>query len=330
MPRLVAGGPGKRKFWHAWVTGKELTIRFGKLGTRGQEQVKSFDTEEAAAKELAKLTKQKLAKEYTDATWRLALDETPLELVEVVDRPPRPDDASLAYELVDLGEEAWSGLFWHGDYTLGLEKRDDGYLAGIIDRSKKSASWRPFDPPVIGSTFPSGFDSRGERFVMVAGGSAFVMDCKTGAKTPITLAGDAVVSAAALTRDHVAILRGKGKKAHLELYTLATGAWSLAKTIPCNRQDELEVLGDGRVLVVTRSDGQEHFDAKTGSWTSTHFLGLDGDVRLLGSFGMRVEYAFEKDGRSLFAASPRGVVELCHLDEALKKAATMSAPKSLG
>src|ERR1700733_4864979 len=115
MPRLVAGAPGKRKFWHAWVDDKQLIVKFGKLGSSGEQQEKSFDTAAAAAKELAKLVKQKLAKGYADAAWKLAFETSGLDLVEAVDLPPRLEDSSLARELVHLSKRAWSDAFWHGD-----------------------------------------------------------------------------------------------------------------------------------------------------------------------------------------------------------------------
>jgi predicted DNA-binding WGR domain protein len=65
-PRSPAHPRGTRKFWDAAVRGKELTMHFGRCGHFGDMQVKSFETEEEAAKALAKLVKQKLAKGYRD------------------------------------------------------------------------------------------------------------------------------------------------------------------------------------------------------------------------------------------------------------------------
>jgi predicted DNA-binding WGR domain protein len=88
MPRLVAGNAGARKFWHGWVDGTELTVKFGKLGTAGTSQTKPFDSPERAARELDRLVKQKLAKGYTDARWKFDFDSG-LAVIEVVDLPPR-------------------------------------------------------------------------------------------------------------------------------------------------------------------------------------------------------------------------------------------------
>ena len=135
MPKLVAGGPGKRKFWHAWVNGAELTVRFGKLGSTGQEQSKAFPSDEAATKELAKLVKQKLAKGYGDAASHFTFDDSGLLLDEIVDLPlPTPDDASAAHRDTTMREGSWSDTFWMGDYVFALEHvRDKHYAAGIID-----------------------------------------------------------------------------------------------------------------------------------------------------------------------------------------------------
>lgn len=88
MPRLVAGKPGARKFWHGWVGGTELTVKFGKLGTAGTLQTKAFDSPERAARELDKLVKQKIAKGYADDRWTFDFDSG-LAVAEVVDLPPR-------------------------------------------------------------------------------------------------------------------------------------------------------------------------------------------------------------------------------------------------
>ncbi len=324
MPRLVAGGPGKRKFWRAWLDGTTLNVRFGKLGTHGQETTKSFPDEEAAAKELAKLIKQKLAKGYADNAWQLTLDDSGLDLLEVTDLVPRPEDASLAYELVDLSEDSWSGPFWHGHYTFGLSKKGETYTAGLIDRSGAGPRWRPFAPAIVGASFPSAFDSQGARFIVATAKSpAFIFDCKTLARAEVAPAGDDIQSLE-LTNDFAAVLRKKNKSARLELYALRDGKWSLAKTIACPRQTTTAGFGGGRGLIVGWETNDDVFDQKTQSWPDTHFLGIDkGEVRLLGTFGLGISYAFEQNGRSYFATDK--VIEIRMLDEAIKKAQVVSS-----
>ena len=54
------------KFWEISVLGKEVTVRFGRIDTQGQTQVKSFADEAAAAKHAEKLIKEKTAKGYRE------------------------------------------------------------------------------------------------------------------------------------------------------------------------------------------------------------------------------------------------------------------------
>jgi len=66
MRRLVCVEDGAQKFWEAGVAGVELTVRFGRLGTKGQSQTRAFGSAEAARKEQDKLIRSKLAKGYTE------------------------------------------------------------------------------------------------------------------------------------------------------------------------------------------------------------------------------------------------------------------------
>jgi predicted DNA-binding WGR domain protein len=58
---------GANKFWESTVSGVELSVRFGRAGTRGQTQTKIFATPEAARHEQEKLIRSKLAKGYVEA-----------------------------------------------------------------------------------------------------------------------------------------------------------------------------------------------------------------------------------------------------------------------
>ena len=54
------------KFWEVTQNGKDLHIHFGRIGTKGQEQDKSFDSAEAATVEMDKLVKSKVKKGYVE------------------------------------------------------------------------------------------------------------------------------------------------------------------------------------------------------------------------------------------------------------------------
>ncbi|MEJ1971149.1 MAG: AAA domain-containing protein [Lacunisphaera sp.] len=57
---------GASKFWEVTLAGAELTVRFGRLGTKGQSQSRTFTTADAARREQAKLIRSKLAKGYAE------------------------------------------------------------------------------------------------------------------------------------------------------------------------------------------------------------------------------------------------------------------------
>jgi predicted DNA-binding WGR domain protein len=54
------------KFWEVAVDGKEVTVRFGRIGAKGQTQVKTFDTPAVAKARAEKLIREKTAKGYEE------------------------------------------------------------------------------------------------------------------------------------------------------------------------------------------------------------------------------------------------------------------------
>ncbi len=72
-PALAAGGPvrhfefiggSSRKFWEISVTGNSFTVRFGRIGTAGQTQTKTFPDQAKARHEAERLVAEKLKKGY--------------------------------------------------------------------------------------------------------------------------------------------------------------------------------------------------------------------------------------------------------------------------
>lgn len=55
------------KFWRIGQHDGEMTVVFGRVGTRGQTLIKQFDTSERAEREVIKLIEEKLRKGYTEA-----------------------------------------------------------------------------------------------------------------------------------------------------------------------------------------------------------------------------------------------------------------------
>ena len=56
------------KFWEISLDGAELTVCFGKIGTKGQTKTKTLANQDAANAEIAKLIKEKTGKGYIEVT----------------------------------------------------------------------------------------------------------------------------------------------------------------------------------------------------------------------------------------------------------------------
>ena len=62
--RVVFTDAGSNKFWEAAVQETKLIVRYGRVGTKGQVQIKTFDDNNKAVIEQQKLYKEKLGKGY--------------------------------------------------------------------------------------------------------------------------------------------------------------------------------------------------------------------------------------------------------------------------
>jgi predicted DNA-binding WGR domain protein len=59
-------GGTSSKFWEIAVQGAEVTVRFGRIGTQGQTQEKSFPSADDANKHADKLIAEKTRKGYSE------------------------------------------------------------------------------------------------------------------------------------------------------------------------------------------------------------------------------------------------------------------------
>lgn len=82
MQRLECSDGKSNKFWEVEVVGCDLTVRFGRIGTSGQENTKTFVAPDDAIKERDKLIKEKTRKGYqligADNTAELTVEAPPL------------------------------------------------------------------------------------------------------------------------------------------------------------------------------------------------------------------------------------------------------------
>ena len=59
-------GGSSAKFWEVSVSGPDVTIRFGRIGTDGQSQTKSFPDVAAAERHAERMIGQKTTKGYVE------------------------------------------------------------------------------------------------------------------------------------------------------------------------------------------------------------------------------------------------------------------------
>lgn len=86
--RLVFSEGTSNKFWEASCSGSEMTVCFGRIGTAGQTQVKSFADAAKAAAAMAKLVAEKLGKGYRDDG--AVAEAAPATTEAAADTPEKP------------------------------------------------------------------------------------------------------------------------------------------------------------------------------------------------------------------------------------------------
>lgn len=123
---LVDGG--SRKFWQVDVRDDELTVRFGRIGTVGQEKVKRLASAAAATSEAVRLVKEKTGKGYVPAL--------PADLAGLLERLRKagyPEGAPLPDQLVRL-------LSWH-DGSGSVDHFFSYVCGGNFIASAETAGW---------------------------------------------------------------------------------------------------------------------------------------------------------------------------------------------
>lgn len=146
-----------QKFWSIDVCGSEFTVNYGKLGTEGQTQVKTFASPEEAEKAAEKLINEKVKKGYVETQedeakemkvegkkFSLSYEETEKEIVlldKILKDKHLPEYKQIAvgcwdYE-GDSCEELVKGLVEHKDKIEQLE----GLFWGDIDQEEQEVSW---------------------------------------------------------------------------------------------------------------------------------------------------------------------------------------------
>jgi predicted DNA-binding WGR domain protein len=126
------------KFWEITLSGSSFTVRYGRIGTSGQTQEKTFPTEAKAKAEHDKLVKEKTGKGYVEVgvepvavvSEPAAADPNPQKAPKKAPPPPEPAPkapAAASDGFLDAG----------GGYGLGLR---DGAIVARNDKGKVLAS----------------------------------------------------------------------------------------------------------------------------------------------------------------------------------------------
>jgi predicted DNA-binding WGR domain protein len=111
------------KFWRLAVSGTELEVRFGKIGTEGQARLKSFASAKEAREAAEQLVAEKRRKGYVDAGSPAKKKRVSRELKQL----DWPDAAGNAFErLVVLSEDQIHNLELRACLTNARELQPDG------------------------------------------------------------------------------------------------------------------------------------------------------------------------------------------------------------
>ena len=122
------------KFWNIEIDRNEFSVRYGKSGTTGQTQLKSFDSDEAARKAADKLIAEKTKKGYVENTGNAGAPASAQPVARVAAKPAKVEAAKVEAPEVEVTAPSLGldELKLDAPRDLGLEPRDYGW-----------ATWRP-------------------------------------------------------------------------------------------------------------------------------------------------------------------------------------------
>ncbi|HEX9997057.1 MAG TPA: WGR and DUF4132 domain-containing protein [Abditibacterium sp.] len=142
------------KFWNIAIDGESFTVSYGRSGTTGQTQTKSFDSENAAQSAADKLIAEKLKKGYVEASPSNGAPAAPTTSKTAPKVAPKPKSQKPAPEVVPEDETSNSvqvsaSLSWNGDEErqLKLDARDWLWATWRprVPESRPTLEAKPFD-----------------------------------------------------------------------------------------------------------------------------------------------------------------------------------------
>ncbi len=167
--RLTCTEGGSSKFWEGAVEGKNLVVRWGKIGTEGQTKTKALASAEKAEAELAKLVKEKLGKGYVadsgaDSTKLEAAKKPPSKKAEAAPKKAEgdPELAARLARLTPLLKEGSEARLSKGATDAALAKLSKGIFGGGAVPDDLVAWFRWHD----GQTNHSGFSPLDHRTLL--------------------------------------------------------------------------------------------------------------------------------------------------------------------
>ncbi|MFZ6719248.1 STM4015 family protein [Undibacterium sp. Ji49W] len=161
------------KFWQVEIEATTLTVKYGKIGTAGQEKISSFESVEKAQKEMDKLIAEKTKKGYvqkTDASAKKVARRIGVSYDEAEDGKTLSEkvlaflETTQATDVESLVIAAWEDAYENGPQdALGLLVANHGKLAnlkelfvGDMDSEECEISWiNQGDYTTIFTAFPA-------------------------------------------------------------------------------------------------------------------------------------------------------------------------------
>ncbi|EMY77941.1 WGR domain protein [Leptospira weilii serovar Ranarum str. ICFT] len=135
--RLTYKDDKSDKFWNIEVSGNSFTVTYGKIGTAGQTQTKTFGSEEECAKEANELLSEKLKKGYVEGDATLANTKSNTTNTEKKNNELKADYLKEWQAIVDA-KDLHKALIEHFSYLVDNPKYDR-LLEAIMQKVQSAA-----------------------------------------------------------------------------------------------------------------------------------------------------------------------------------------------
>ena len=136
------------KFWNIEIDGSEFTVNYGKAGTSGQSQTKTFGDDETANKAADKLIAEKTKKGYAETSGSSAQTVAPTTTKTATKAVPKAKESGAETEVAaDVATVSAAPIDWDAPRVIELEPHDWLW-----------ATWRAWTPLARPTEEPPAFD----------------------------------------------------------------------------------------------------------------------------------------------------------------------------